>query len=191
MRSLRTHAGAPLRRFTVEEYHRLGDAGILAQSERVELLDGIIVTQPRIRPPQASCVCRLTDALVRRLSKRATVRVRAPVVLDRFTEPEPDVSVLVRRADFYATAHPRSRDVLFAIEVLDGRDEYDRTLKLPLYAKTELADVWLIDPETKTIEVLRRPARRGYRERSVFGRGQVLTPLAFPRTRFRVNEILG
>jgi Uma2 family endonuclease len=99
--------------------------------------------------------------------------------------------VLAPRADFYAELHPRPRDVLLGIEVMDSSRSYDRTLKLPLYAKAELREVWLIDLKAETVDVHRRPALRGYRSSETYGRGRVITPLAFPRLRVRVNEILG
>ena len=78
-----------------------------------------------------------------------------------------------------------------AIEFATGCGSYDRTLKLPLYAKAELREVWLVDLKTATIEVHRRPALRGYRSSETYGRGQAIRPVAFPRMRVRVNEILG
>ena len=125
--------------------------------------------------------------------------MQGPIILDRHSEPQPDLSVLAPRADFYGHAQPRPRDVLLAIEVMDSSRGYDRTLKLPLYARAELREVWLVDLKAEVIERYRKPALRGYRkpalrgyrERAEFHRGRVLTPLAFPRVRFRVNEILG
>lgn len=169
----------------------MGEAGILSDDERVELLDGDVVVQERIRPPQASCVMRMMTLFMRRLSKRATVRTRGPIVLGRYSEPEPDLSILAYRDDFYATAHPRPRDVLLVVEVLDSPSCYDRTLKLPLYARAGLREAWLVDVNLKVIEVHRRPALRGFREQQTFGRGQTVTPLAFPRLRFRVKDLLG
>jgi Uma2 family endonuclease len=119
------------------------------------------------------------------------VRIQGPVVLDRFSEPQPDLAILVARSDYYSGAYPRPGDVLLGIEVMDTSRGYDRTIKLPLYARKELREVWLIDLRAEVIEVHRRPALRGYREHQRLGRGRVLSPLAFPRLRFRVSEILG
>jgi Uma2 family endonuclease len=181
----------PRRRFTTAEYHRMGEAGVLSEDDRVELLDGEIVQMSPIGLPHSSTVARLNALFSRRLGRRATIWVQNPLVLDRYSEPEPDLSLLSARVDFYASGKPRPRDVLLTVEVMDSSRSYDRTLKLPLYARAELREVWLIDVKAKLVEVYRRPALRGYREQQIFTRGQTITPLAFPRMRFRVNEILG
>jgi Uma2 family endonuclease len=181
----------PRRRFTIDEYHRMGEAGVLSEDDRVELLDGEIVEMSPIGVPHASCVDRLTALFTRRLRGRAIVRVQNPIILDRRSEPRPDLTLLAPRADFYGAAHPRPRDVLLAVEVMDASGGYDRALKLPLYARAELREVWLIDVRHEVVEVHTRPALRGYRDERRLGRGRVLAPVAFPRTRFRVNEILG
>jgi len=181
----------PRRRFTTDEYHRMGEAGVFTDDDRVELLDGEIVQMSPLGIPHSSGVDRLTAVFTRRLGRRAIIRVQGPIILDRYSEPQPDLSVLAPRADFYGHAQPRPRDVLLAIEVMDSSRGYDRTLKLPLYARAELREVWLVDLKAEVIERYRRPALRGYREREDFARGRVLMPLAFPRIRFRVNEILG
>lgn len=169
----------------------MGEAGVLTRADRVELLDGEIVQMSPIGLPHASTVARLTALLVRRFGKLATVWVQNPIILDRWSEPQPDLCLLAPRTDFYAAAKPRPRDVLLGIEVMASSRSYDRTLKLPLYAKAELRDVWLVDLRAETIDVFRRPALRGYREHHTYGRGQAIVPLAFPRLRIRVNEILG
>lgn len=190
-RSETTAVRIPRRRFTVDEYHRMGEAGVLTEDDRVELLDGAIVRMSPIGTPHASTVARLNTLLVRRFADRATIWVQNPIVLDRWSEPQPDLCVLAPRVDFYAATHPRPRDVLLGIEVMASSRDYDRTLKLPLYAKAELREVWLVDPETETIAVHRRPALRGYLSSATYGRGQAIRPVAFPRMRVRVNEILG
>lgn len=190
----RTHAVAvriPRRRFTIDEYHRMGEAGVLAEDDRVELLDGEIVQMSPIGSPHAGCVDRLNALFARRLRGRAIVRVQNPIVLDRYSEPQPDLTLLAPRPDFYSAAHPRPRDVLLAVEVMHASRGYDRTLKLPLYARAELREVWLVDLAGRAVEVYTRPALRGYRQQQRLVPGRVLAPLAFPRLRFRVTELLG
>jgi Uma2 family endonuclease len=180
----------PRRRFTVDEYHRMGEAGVLKEDDRVELLDGEIVEMSPIGPPHASTVTRIMMLFIRRLRDKATIWVQNPIILDRWSEPQPDVCVLAQRADFYASGHPRPRDVLLGIEVMGTSRGYDR-VKLPLYAKAELREVWLVDLKEQAVEVYRRPALRGYRTQETFTSGPAIVPLAFPRTRFRVAELLG
>ena len=164
---------------------------MLSEDDRVELLDGEIVQMSPIGAVHASTVARLTALFSRRLGHRAIVWVQNPIVLDRFSEPRPDVALLRPRADFYARAHPRPRDVVLAIEVMDSRGTYDRALKLPLYARAGLREVWLVDLRTETVEIHAHPALRGYRTSRSLSRGQILTPGGFSRTRFRVDEMLG
>lgn len=181
----------PRRRFTVAEYHRMAEAGVLTEDDRVELLDGEIVRMSPIGRPHSSTVARLNTLLVRRFGRAATVWVQNPIVLDRWSEPQPDLCLLAPRTDFYLAADVRPRDVLLGIEVMASSRSYDRSLKLPLYAKAELREVWLVDVSAQTVDVHRRPALRGYREQHTYGRGETIVPLAFPRLRIRVNEILG
>jgi Uma2 family endonuclease len=169
----------------------MGEAGVLTEDDRVELLDGAIIRMSTIGPPHASTVARLTVFLVRRFGKHATVWVQNPIVLDRWSEPQPDLCLLAPRANFYADVHPRPRDVLLGVEVMASSRAYDRDLKLPLYAKAELREVWLVDLKAQTIAVYRRPALRGYREERTYAPGETITPLGFPRARVRVKDILG
>ena len=177
------------RMFTTDEFHRMAEAGILSEDDRVELIEGEIVRMSPIGSRHAACVDRL-NAAFRRLGKRAIVRVQSPIVSGRHSEPQPDLTVLKPRADFYAARHPGSRDVLLVIEVIDTSSDYDRGTKVPLYARASVPEVWLVDLEREVIEVHRRPTLRSYRERTQFSRGQRLSPAAFPRTMFRVSELL-
>ena len=167
------------------------EAEVLHEDDRVELLDGEIVEMSPIGPPHAGCVRRLTALFARRLRDRAIVSVRNPMILDRWSEPQPDIAVLAPSGDFYSTVHPRPRDVLFAVEVIATSGGYDRTLKLPLYARAGLREVWLVDVRAKAVDVYTRPALAGFRKHERLVPGRVVAPLAFPRLRFRVRDILG
>lgn len=196
MARAQAHAGAddtmPVRRrFTIDEYHRMGDAGIFHEDDRVELLDGAIVEMSPIGTRHTGGVNRLTALFTRRLGRRAVVSVQNPIVLDDFSEPQPDVTILSPRSDFYGDAHARPSDVLLAIEVADSRVSYDRTVKLALYARKHIRELWLVDIPAEVVDVYRRPTAAGYREHHRLERGRRIAPLAFPRLSVRVNEILG
>ena len=167
------------------------EAGVLHERDRVELLDGQIVEMSPIGPPHSGCVNRLLALFARRLRDRAVVAVQNPMILDRWSEPQPDIAILSPRSDFYSTAHARPREVLLAIEVIAARGGYDRTLKLPLYARASLREVWLIDVRAKTVDVYTRPALRAFGAHQRFEPGNVITPRAFPRLRVRVADLLG
>ncbi|MEO8602082.1 MAG: Uma2 family endonuclease [bacterium] len=179
------------RLFSRSDYHRMAEAGILTQDDRVELLDGEIVRMTPIGIPHASSVDRLTTFFVRRFSAQAIVRVQNPIVLSDWSEPQPDLALLALRADFYADHHPEPHEVLLAVEVMDTSASHDRTLKLPLYARAPICEVWLIDLRRQIIEVCRQPTPTGYRQILVVERGQRLAPQAFPRRFLRVDDLLG
>jgi Uma2 family endonuclease len=177
--------------FTTDEFHRMGDAGILSEDDRVELIEGEIVHMSPIGTRHAACVGRLTALFTRRFGKRGIVWVQNPIVLGKHLEPQPDVAILKPRADFYAQKHPRAADVLLLVEVVDSSGAHDRVTKLPLYARASIPELWVIDVLSQTFEVYRQPTLRAYRLRQELRRGQRVSPLAFRRTNFRVNDILG
>jgi len=169
----------------------MAEAGILSEDDRVELIEGEIVRLSPIGTRHSACVDRLNALFTSRLRRRAIVRVQNPIVLSRWTEPQPDLTVLRPRADFYAERHPGPAEVLLVIEVAETSGEYDRGTKLGLYARARIPEVWIVDVPGQAIEVYRVPALRSYGDRRRLVRGRRLAPIAFPRTAFRVAEILG
>ncbi|MEO8604669.1 MAG: Uma2 family endonuclease [bacterium] len=184
-------ATAQRRRFTVDEYRRLGAIGVLRQDDRVELLDGEIIQMTPIGSPHAGCVGALTELFHRRFGRQALVWVQNPFQLGPWSEPQPDLCLLRRRADFYRTAHPAPADVLLVVEVADASLAYDRDRKLPAYAAGKIAEVWIVDLAGAAVDVHRRPLGRSYRDVTRHQRGTRLAPLAFPDRALRVNDILG
>lgn len=178
------------RMFTTDEYHRMGEAGILSEDDRVELIEGEIVRMSPIGSRHAACVDRITALFVRRFGTQAIVRVQNPIGLNRHSEPQPDLAVLKARPDFYAEEHPGPADVLLVVEVMDTSGEYDRGAKLALYARSGIPEVWLVDLIRNLIEIHRRPVLRSYREQIEAGRGRRISLSAFPRISFRVSEIV-
>ena len=179
------------RRFTVSEYHRMGQAGILGEDDRLELLEGEIVEMAPIGSRHQAVVDRLTSLFFNRVGDAAVVRVQGSVRLEDDSEPQPDLLLLQRRTDFYASAHPGSEDVLLLVEVSDTSAEYDREVKLPLYARHGIKEVWLVGLDAGTIEVYRAPTVQGYQEVSQAGRGQRISPVAFPKMELAVEDIIG
>ena len=150
------------RLFTVEEYHKMAKAGILGEDDRVELLEGEIVQISPIGSRHAACVMRLTELLSQRVVGRAHVRVQNPILLGEHSEPQPDVTLLRRREDFYASSHPRPEDVLLVIEVAETSAAVEREVKAPLYARYGIPEVWVVDLAGGQVEVFRRPSPQGY-----------------------------
>jgi Uma2 family endonuclease len=179
------------RRFTAEEYHQMGRSGILREDDRVELIEGEIVLMSPIGRRHAACVKRLLHLLVQALGKRAVVGVQDPVRLDDSSEPQPDLSILKPRADFYASALPGAGDVLWLIEVTDTSRDYDRDIKLPLYARSGVPEVWLVDLTAERVEVHRAPAGGRYSDVQQLGPGDSLSPLAFAGLSIAADAVLG
>ena len=185
-------ATEPTRRlFTIDDYHRMVDAGILTEDDRVELLDGEIVQMTAIGSRHAATVKRLRYLLGERLGPRAVIGVQDPVILDDLSEPEPDLSICVPRDDFYADEHPRPTDILLLIEVADSSERFDRLRKVPRYAAVGLPEAWLIDLDADTIVVYRVASPSGYMERTIHQGGETISPLRFPDVEIRVDDVLG
>ena len=188
--------GLPLRRFTVSEYHRMIDAGILYEGERGELIDGVIIQQM----PQKST----HSAVIRKLSApfyplvlegKALLSVQLPLILTDDTEPEPDLLVVKPREDAYEEAHPASADVLLLIEVSDTTLEYDTDVKLPRYAASGIPEVWVVNLVDNRIEVYIDPftlpdGTAVYRTRTHLRKGETLTPHALPSLKIPVDDVL-
>ncbi len=179
----------PKRLFTVAEYHRMAQAGILSEDDRVELVEGEIVQMSPISSRHASCVKRLNDLLTRKLGGHFIISVQDPIRLSEHSEPQPDLAVLAFRQDFYSAEHPTPKDVLLIIEVCETSGEFDRRVKLPIYARAGIPEVWIVDVTQGQIEVYRDPHPEGYQQSQILGRGQTLTaqPISLELT---IEEVL-
>ncbi len=177
------------RRFTVHEYHRMGEAGILHEDDRVELIEGEIIEMAAIGTRHFSCVNGLTRLLVRGVGDAAIVSVQNPVRLDEHTEPQPDLAVL--RTRDYRRSLPGPEDVLLLIEVSDTTLPYDRGVKLPLYARAGIREVWVVDLASEVLELYTDPSGDGYRSSKQARRGETVESTALPELALRVDTILG
>jgi Uma2 family endonuclease len=113
----------------------------------------------------------LTSMLTTQLSSSAIVSVQNPIVLDDYSEPQPDLVVLRPRADFYRGAHPQPADVLLLIEVADSSIEFDRHRKLPQYAKCGIPEVWIVDLDLNCVDRFDHPSPDGYEQTTRFQPG--------------------
>ena len=140
------------RLFTVDEYHRMGEAGIIHEDDRVELIDGEIIQMSAIGHRHMVCVNRANTLFIQAFGKRAVVSPQNPVRLSDWTEPQPDVVVFKPRADFYAKKKPVPADVLFTVEVADTTLAYDRNIKLPQYAAAGIPEFGLANKSRRVEE---------------------------------------
>lgn len=180
------------RQFTVAEYERMTTAGILGEDDRVELINGEIVTMTPVGSRHASAVKRLLHAFLP-LQAAGTVllSIQDPIHISAHSEPQPDLALLRPRPDFYATAHPKPSDVLLIVKVAETSAEFDRTVKLPLYAKGGIPEVWLVNVAGDQIEVFRDPRPDGYQTYQVVSKGHTIVPLVFPNFTIATDAILG
>jgi Uma2 family endonuclease len=180
------------RRFTLDQYHRMGEAGIFAPGDRVELIEGEIIEMAPIGTPHASTVARIHHFFAMRLGERATIWIQNPLLLRRHeSEPEPDVMLLTRRPDFYAGAHPEPPDVRLLIEVADSSLRYDRLTKVPLYARAGINEVWVVDVDHRRVEIHLVPTALGYQDVRTPGPDERFAPLAFPDVAVTLADLLG
>lgn len=179
------------RRFNVTEYYKMARAGILKPDDRVELIDGRIIKMSPIGSPHAACVARLARLLPKATSETVLLWVQNPVRLDDFSEPVPDIALLKLRDDYYAARHPKPSDALLLIEVADSSLITDRTIKVPLYARAGIKEVWLVNLPKEMIEVYSDPVNGKYVKCAKFKRGEVVNSPTVKRLSLKVNEILG
>ena len=182
-------------RFTVEEYHKMADAGILGADDRVELIDGEVVEVAPIGSNHVRAVNALTDILADfrasgRAPERYTISVQNPVVLSINQEPQPDTALL--RAGRNRAELPQAADALLVVEVADTPITYDRERKLPLYAEAGIPEAWLIDLTEDRVEVHSSPESggAGYGKVSRFVRGEKVVSAAFSYLVFDAAEAL-
>jgi Uma2 family endonuclease len=178
-------------RLTVNQYHRMAEAGVLAPDARVELIDGEIVDMAPIGSRHGSAVKRLNQLLMDAVGKAAIVAVQDPVRLGDSSEPQPDLMLLARRDDFYEAAHPVAADVLLLVEVSDSTARYDSVVKLALYARHGIREVWIVDLDNHVLRVCRKPVGDAYTEVSETTTPGLLSPLLLPGVTIDASRLLG
>ena len=177
-------------RFTVDEFARMGEAGIFTEDDRVELIDGEILEMTPIGPLHAWIVNRLNRLLITRLAGKAYVSIQNPIRLGGHTEPQPDL-VVARGSDAYADRHPEPDDILLVIEVADSSLRYDRLEKIPRYGRAGVPETWLVDIEAGAVTVYTEPGPNGYARQQVRRRGDELTAASVPELGFPVDDVFG
>jgi Uma2 family endonuclease len=175
---------------TVDEYERMGKAGIFGDDARLELLEGAIYQMSPIGSPHAACVKRLSALLNQLFGGKLIVSTQDPIRLDDFSEPQPDVALLRWRDDFYHHAHPTPADVLLVIEVADSTVESDRSYKMPLYAKAGVQEAWIVNLQDETIELYAEPVDGVYQVSKTFQQGEEVQAHAVADLRVNVADIL-
>ena len=178
----------PRHRWTVAEYHRMGEVGLLNEDSRVELIDGEIVEMAPIGSSHGGNVKRFIRLFSKVIGDKAIIAAQDPVVLSGYSEPEPDIALLRWRADDYVQSHPHPEDVLLLIEVSDSTLRYDHDVKIPLYAKNGIPEVWLLDIPNRQLEIYREPANGKYQQRDCRQTGKI-APILCPDAVIDLAEV--
>ena len=178
------------RKFTVAEYYRMAEVGILKSDERVELIEGEILVMPPIGPEYANNVDEYIDVFAQYAQDRFRIRIQNPVRLSDESEPEPDVALLRRRPEGYGAAHPTPADVLLVIEVAHSSLEYDRNIKAHIYGRSGVPETWVRNLPEDCIERFTEPGADGYTQHTIHRRGETLTPVSMPDLELTVADLL-
>lgn len=182
---------AARKRFTADEYYRMAEIGILVDSMPTELLDGEVVEMSPMGAGHRAAVSRCISLFVPLFKGKAEVSAQLPVRLDDFSEPEPDLALIVPRKDFYKKRHPGPLDVWGILETSDSSLHYDRDVKLPIYAAARIKEFWILDLKDEVLHVFRDPQRGAYATALTFRRGDAVSFLAFPDIEIPVSDLLG
>jgi len=178
------------RLFTIEEYYQMGRSGIFTEDDRVELIEGEIIQMTPIGNTHAGCVRWLIQLFRRYPSDLFIIDAQNPLRLSNYTEPQPDIVLLKPRPNNYRRAHPVPEDVFLVIEVADSSLCYDKNVKIPIYAKSNIAECWLVNLQDRNIEIYRQPTDNGYQQIQTITPDQILSPQAFPDFFLKASEIL-
>ncbi len=174
-------------RFTVDDYYRMAEVGILAHDARVELIDGEIVWMSPIGGPHFECVTVLADLLSQVAGNAALVSQQNPVRLNNLSEPQPDIALIQRRR--YGGRLPTPDDVFLLIEVSDTTLLRDRNVKVPLYAQSGIPEVWLVDVNTHEVVRFWEPREGSYQQQEQYLPGQQIHVIALPDVSINVADI--
>ena len=176
-------------KLTVDDYRRMVEAGIVDERRRVELIDGEIIEMPPIGPRHLNLVNRLTRALVLAVGERAVVSVQNPVLLPAHSEPEPDLVLFDPGVESRGDVVPGAADALLVVEVADSTLRHDRDVKVPLYARHDVPEVWLVEVQARSLVRYRTPREGGYASRDVPRLAEPIAPAALPEVTLDLSHL--
>lgn len=177
-----------IRRWTRKEYEKLGEAGIFRPDERLELLNGIVYEKPVQDSWHSGTIQAAQEELRRAFTEGFDLRIQMPLVLDLWSEPEPDLAVVAGHWRDYLAAQPTTAALV--VEVSASSARLDREEKRLLYAAAGIPEYWILYVKTKQLEVMREPRDGDYRSRQLLKPGDTVTPLAAPDASIRVADLL-
>jgi Uma2 family endonuclease len=179
-----------LKRWTVQDYHRMSELGILDSNERTELITGQILLMAAKGTPHVLALRLLAsnlDALL--IGQPVFVSTQDPIQLDDFSEPEPDLAIARGTALDYTDHHPRPSDIYLMVEVADSTLRQDCEVKDKLYARAGIADYWVLDLKNRQLHIFRDPTPTGYTSHLILTEPNQICPLAFPTLALTLTDI--
>ncbi len=179
-----------LHRFTVDEYYRMAETGILDEDDRVELIDGQILVMEPISPEHGGHTMALTHLFSSLARDRALLSVQNPIQIDEYNHPQPDVVLCRLRDDFYKRSHPAPSDIYLVVEVAWTSAARDRRLKIALYGRAGIVEFWLVDIPHRTLEVYTEPSDDGYDRVARLRAGSSVRLAAFNDMEVRVEDVV-
>jgi len=177
-------------RFTVDEYYKMIELGMLKDYEKAEIIEGELISQMLIGEKHSAVVEKLSETLRDKLGKSVSLRNQQPIKFSDYNEPQPDLAVLQRRDDFYFYEKPVPKDVLVLIEISDATLKYDRNTKLLLYAEAEIPEAWIVNLPNNIVEIHQKPSNGIYQLTKIFKRGETVESEMLPNLRLKVDAIL-
>jgi Uma2 family endonuclease len=179
----------PRHRVTVDEYYRMAETGLIAPDARTELIEGEVIEMPPIGSPHAAAVSQLQGLLYSATQGRAGLRVQNPIRLDNYSEPQPDLAVVLPRKDFYRSSHPLPADTLLVVEISKSTLRLDLNVKVPLYARRQIPEAWVVDLEHNRMHFFRFPQNGIYTDVSFTDTPAVVALTALPGVTVDLSEL--
>ena len=184
--------GAPLsiprRAISVREYHKMIDAGVFRDDDQIELIEGELIQMSPISGPHMQLVNILTRILVQQVGEAGVVSPQNPIALAPDSEPEPDF-VILRPECLHRTDVPTAQDVLLVVEVSHSSLAYDRDVKIPLYAKHGIPEVWIFETTSRSVSIYRDPMRSNYQRLLTPDRTETISPALLPNVQIRLRDV--
>jgi Uma2 family endonuclease len=179
----------PRHRITVDEYYRMDELGLFAPDVRTELIEGEVMEMPRMGSSHAGTVGLLQHLLSPVTNHPAQLRVQLPVRINDYSEPQPDLAVVLPRKDFYRSRHPEPADTPLIVEISDSSLRLDLNVKVPLYARHDVPEVWVVDLEHNRIHFFRSPRNGAYTDVSQIDKPEVVALTALPGVTVDLSEL--
>lgn len=177
--------------FTVGDYHKMIDAGVFVGDQNYELIEGEIIKKMTVGDYHISCVNRLNRIFSRNCGDDVIVSIQNPVIISDISEPEPDVTLLKFREDFYASGKATPEDVLLLIEVSDSTVTYDRKTKMKLYAEAGIEESWLVNLPRQILEIYSDPQDGKYKLVRKAGKNESVSPKFLTSLKIKVSDFIG